>query len=237
MTNTIRTTIISGAALLSSAVSQTTNANSHPSDSLPPSPLRIVWQLDGTNAIAGRIPQIFGAPKIVSASDGGPALRFNGKTDGLIVPANPMSEWPVFTVEVLFRPDLNGPRAQRFLHIADHAGNRVLLETRTTSDGKFWVLDTYLACCNKKGRTLRNRAKRHQAGKWVWVALVYDGQKMTEYVNGVREFEGHTRFPPMTDGVTALGMRLNQVFWFKGSLKEIRFHPVALATEALQRAK
>jgi hypothetical protein len=193
----------------------------------------IVWKIDNTAVIGGKAPQVIGAPKIINASVGEIALQFNGRGDGLIVPVNPIAGWSSFTIEVLFQPDANGPRAQRFLHIADRLGSRALVETRTT-DGKSWILDTYLARPTKKGRTLRNRTKRHPTGKWAWVALVYDGYKMTHYVNGVREFEGRTIFPPMADGVTSIGMRLNKVFWFKGNIKEIRFTPAALATDALQ---
>jgi hypothetical protein len=196
-------------------------------------PVPIVWTLSNTAVIGGQKPQVLGAPRIVDMSAGGPALKFDGQTDGLILPVNPIAGWPSFTIEVLFRPDANGPRAQRFLHIADRLGSRVLIETRTT-DGKSWILDTYLAG-SKKRRTLRNRTKRHPADKWAWVALVYDGRKMVHYVNGMREFEGRTVFPPMADGTTSLGMRLNQVFWFKGSIKEVRFSPTALAPDILQR--
>jgi hypothetical protein len=196
------------------------------------SPAQIMWKLDNITNIGGQKPQVLGAPKLIDASAGGPALHFNGQNDGLIVPVNPIAGWPSFTIEVLFRPDANGPRAQRFLHILDPLGGRVLIETRT--DGKSWILDTYLAH-TKKGRTLRNRAKSHPLGQWTWVALTYDGKKMIDYVNGVRDLEGRTSFPSMTNGVTSVGMRLNQVFWFKGSIKEARFTSVALKPDALQR--
>ena len=196
------------------------------------SPTEIVWKLDNTDMIGGHKPQLLGAPTIVNAPSGGPALQFNGRSDGLIVPVNPIAGWRAFAIQALLRPAANGPRAQRFLHIADQLGRRVLMETR--SSGNSWVLDTYLAR-TRKGRTLRNRAKHHPAGQWAWVALVYDGKKMSHYVNGMQELQGRTVFPPMTNGVTSLGMRLNQVFWFKGCLKEVRFTPVALPAEALQR--
>ena len=38
----------------------------------------------------------------------------------------------------------------------------------------------------------------------------------------------------MLAGKTSLGVRQNLVYWFKGSLREVRFHPVALASAALQ---
>jgi hypothetical protein len=193
----------------------------------------IVWKIDNTTVVGDKTPKVIGAPKQINAPSGEPALKFNGQSDGLIVPVNPIAGWPLFTIEVLFLPDANGPRAQRFLHVADRLGSRALIETRTTTDGKSWILDTYLARPTK-GRTLRNRTKRHPTGKWAWVALVYDGAKMTEYVNGARELEGRAIFPPMADGLTSIGMRLNKVFWFKGCIKEIRFTPAALAPDALQ---
>jgi hypothetical protein len=176
---------------------------------------------------------VLGAPRLVDAAAGGPALQFNGQTDGLVFPVNPIAGWAGFTIEVLIRPDTDGPRAQRFLHIDDGCGSRALLETRSPH-GKLWVLDTFLRCPDSH-RTLRNRARRHPAGKWTWVALVYDGKQMTDYVNGVRQLEGRVAFPPMTTGSTSLGVRLNRVYWFKGCIKEVRFHPAALAPEALQR--
>jgi hypothetical protein len=193
----------------------------------------IVWKLDNMSSIGGQKPQVLGAPQFVDATAGGPALRFNGRTDGLVLPLNPIAGWTNFTIEVLFQPDANGPRAQRFLHIADRAGGRALIETRA-ADGRTWILDTYLAR-TKHGRTLRNRAQRHACERWAWVALVYDGKQMADYVNGVRQFQGRIAFPPMTTGSMSLGARLNRVYWFKGCLKEVRFHPTALAPEALQR--
>jgi hypothetical protein len=39
----------------------------------------------------------------------------------------------------------------------------------------------------------------------------------------------------MQDGQMSIGVRLNQVFWYKGAIREVRFHPVALAPAVLQR--
>ncbi len=73
----------------------------------------------------------------------GDAICFDGKNDGWFLPVNPLKDLKEFTVEVLFRPDHDGPEEQRFLHIGEIHGDRVLIETRTTSDGK-WYLDTYI---------------------------------------------------------------------------------------------
>ena len=196
-------------------------------------PSQVVWTLDNVESVGGHKPEVLGAPKIVDKAAGGPALQFNGRNDGLIFPLNPLAAWATFTIEVLIRLDADGPRAQRFLHIDDRRGSRALLETRS-DDGKSWILDAFLRS-GKDHRTLRNRVRRHLPGQWAWVALVYDGKQMTDYVNGVRELEGRAVFPPMTSGYTSLGVRLNRVYWFKGCIKEVRFHPAALAPEALQR--
>jgi hypothetical protein len=39
----------------------------------------------------------------------------------------------------------------------------------------------------------------------------------------------------MLAGQMSIGVRQNLVFWYKGAIGEIRFHPVALEPTALQR--
>jgi len=65
--------------------------------------------------------------------------------------------------------------------------------------------------------------------------MEYDGKKMTSFVNGKKELEGKFNFSVMTKGNISLGVRLNKVDWFKGQIKEIRFHPEALQPQGLQR--
>lgn len=196
-------------------------------------PVPVVWTLDSVASIGGHQPIVLGAPKIVGEAAGGPALQFNGQSDGLVFPINPLAGWPKFTIEVLFLPETDGPTAQRFLHIQDERGSRGLMETRIVG-GKSWALDTFLLC-GESSLTLRDRTKLHPTGKWAWVAVVYNGKKMTHYINGVKELEGKVAFLPMTSGRMSLGVRLNQVHWFKGNIKEVRFTRAALPPDALQR--
>jgi hypothetical protein len=58
---------------------------------------------------------------------------------------------------------------------------------------------------------------------------------MSSYVNRKKELEGKIDFPPMTIGDISIGVRLNKVNWFKGLIREIRFHPQALNTLAMQQ--
>lgn len=194
----------------------------------------VVWPVDSTTSVGGHAPRVLGAPRVVE-SPHGKAVSFDGIDDGLIVPANPLAGLGAFTIEVLFLPEADGPAEQRFLHIEDEAGARALIETRLNTDGK-WALDTFLM--NGANRLpLLDRTLLHPAGVWAWVALRYDGRLMSSYVNGKKELEGAITFPPMQKGGrTSLGVRLNEVYWFKGAIREVRFHPSALAPESVQRS-
>jgi hypothetical protein len=193
----------------------------------------VVWTLDNVTSIGGHKPEVLGAPQILDAAAGGPALRFNGQNDGLFVPVNPLAGWPKFTVEVLLLPETNCPEEQRFVYVTDDDGDRVTLETRS-ADGRSWCLDTCLWNSDNP-QTLRDPDALHPNGKWSWVALVYDGETMSHYVNGVKELESATAFAPMTGGQVSLGVRNDRRYWFKGSIKEVRFIPEALNSNALQR--
>lgn len=192
-----------------------------------------VWPVDSTTSVGGHAPRVLGAPRVIESAQG-KALSFDGIDDGLIVPANPLAGLGAFTIEVLFLPEAGGPAEQRFLHVEDEAGARALIETRLTPDGK-WALDTFLM--NGTNRLpLLDRTLLHPTGVWTWAALRYDGRLMSSHVNGRKELEGSITFPPMQKGGrTSLGVRLNEVYWFKGAIAEVRFHPRALATEEMRR--
>lgn len=189
---------------------------------------QVIWKLDSATSVGGHKPETLGAPTPVNA-----ALQFDGLSDGLIVPVNPLAVWKTFTIEVLIMPAADGPAAQRFLYIVDERNSRVSLETRF-ADGQSWCLDTYLLG-GKDNCTLRDTTKLHPTGQWTWVALVYDGKTMAHYVNGVKELEAEVVFSPMASGRTSLGVRLDRAYWFKGLIKEVRFCPAALPPETLQR--
>ncbi len=197
----------------------------------------ITWQLYNPALIGGYKPVILGNPLMMGDTTGA-SLFFNGVNDGLIIPTIPMEGWTRFTIEVLFKPGGTGPSAPRFIHFQDKDANRGTLEVRVTSK-KTWYLDTFLkngkTGTADKGLTLIDSNIQHETDKWYWAALVYDGKKMFSYVNGVKELEGETNFTAMTTGEISLGVRLNKVNWFKGFIREIRFHPAALDALALQQ--
>lgn len=176
---------------------------------------------------------VLGSPQAVDRAAGG-GLRFNGTSDGLIVPVNVLEGLDRFTIELLLRPDADGPAEQRFFHAQDAEGHRALLELRLDPDGR-WSLDTFLYSV-KQRLALLDRTQTHPADRWSWVALVYDGATMSGYVDGVLQGSGGIVFPPMRAGQTSLGVRLNRVAWFKGAIREVRVHPRALKSNELSRA-
>jgi hypothetical protein len=193
----------------------------------------VTWELKNIHCIGGLKTEILGNP-LIETDGKDTSIDFNGIDDGLIVPDIPIKGWSVFTIEVLFKPDGDGPIAPRFIHFEDTAFRRGTFEIRLTNK-KQWYLDAFL----KNGKTDRGLAlidstKLHPADQSFWVAMEYDGKKMISFVNGKKELEGEINFSAMTEGKISLGVRLNKVDWFKGQIKEIRFHPEALKSQGLQ---
>ena len=189
-----------------------------------------IWRMDDPAHVAGTTTLVLGNPRV--RSDG---LEFDGARDGIFVPLNPLADWAAFTIEILFRPDESGGAEQRFVHIEDSKGSRVMMETRLDGKGHWW-LDTFL---RDEGASLPliDPQRTHPTGAWYWAAVRYDGKTktMSHFVNGEKEREGAVVFRPMTNGQTSIGVRQNRVFWYKGLVREIRFHPEALPPEQLQR--
>jgi hypothetical protein len=197
---------------------------------VPPS---VVWQLDSLAHIGGHAITVEGAPRLVQ-TEIGPAVEFNGESDGLFLDVNPLAGLRAFTVEILFNPDPDGQEEQRFLHFEEaHTGNRALIELRMLPAAS-WCLDTFLRS-GEVGLTLIDRSARHPSSIWHVAALVYDGRNMAHYVNGVRETSGEIAFAPLGHGRTSIGVRQNRVSWFRGRISSIRITPDALPADRLLR--
>jgi hypothetical protein len=194
----------------------------------------ITWHLDNIDLIGGIKPTMLGSP-VIKTEGKNRSVYFNGVNDVLVVPSIPIMGWSAFTIEVLFKPEGDGTPAPRFIHFEDTALNRGTFELRLTKDNQ-WYLDAFLKNGKtNKGLALIDSTLLHPVNKWYWAAMVYDGKKIHSYVNGQKELEGLVDFPPMTQGNFSLGARLNKVNWFKGQIREIRFHPSTLEAGKLQR--
>ena len=190
----------------------------------------VTWRLDNLQRIGNHAVAVVGTPRVVQ-TEIGPAVEFNGSTDGLFVDANPIAGLRQFTIDIVFQPAADGPEEQRFLHVEEaSAGNRALIELRMPpgdpGGGARWALDTYLRS-GEAGLTLLDRAQTHPAARWHVATLTYDGKAMTHYVDGVREVSGETVFAPLGAGRTSIGVRQNRVSWFKGRIHSLRVAPSA----------
>lgn len=187
------------------------------------------WKIDSIESIAGNPVTKFGEPVVIGTKHG-QAVQFDGIDDGLIVKSNPLGEALSFTIEVVFRPDSAFPQntEQRFIHFQnpDNENRRVLIEIRLTSDNK-WFLDTFIMS-ERSSRTLYASEYLHPIGRWYHAALVYENNTMKHYVNGVEEMSGEVKYLPIEGGYTSLGVRMNQVYWFKGAIQLLKVTPRAL---------
>ncbi len=170
-----------------------------------------------------------GNPKVID-SPYGKAILFDGIADSYSFPFNPLKSLTCFTIEVLIRPDLKGPDAQRFLHIGEVDGDRMLIETRIT-EGNKWYLDTYIQSGNSQ-KTLVDKKLVHSLGSWYHVALTLDKNgEMTNYINGKMEIKGSVDFKQINSGEMSIGVRRNKVSWYKGAIYLIKISPEVIKPE------
>ena len=193
-----------------------------------------IWRVENTAKIGGHAVTVIGAPR-VQEQDGRRAVVFDGAHDGLLVPAVPLAGAKAYTIEILFWPAEGGLAEQRFFHAQDADERRAMIETRLDGKGSWW-LDTYIQT-GPPGVTLVDRTKLHPTNRWYWAALRYDGTTMAHFVNGRKELERPAAYTPFTTGQTSLGVRQNKVFWFKGAIREVRFHREALPEAKLQKVQ
>jgi len=184
-----------------------------------------IWHLDSLTGIGGVRPLVLGQPAIIESPQG-KAIQFDGADDAVILDLNALSGAESFTLEVVFRPDPDGKPEQRFVHVQEVDDHRILVETRLTPDGR-WFLDTFLKS-GASERTLYAKDFPHPTGEWYHAALTYRNGTMRHFVNGVPEMEGTVDFRPMAGGQTSIGVRLNRVFWYKGAVRAVGFTPKAL---------
>jgi Concanavalin A-like lectin/glucanases superfamily len=173
---------------------------------------------------------VLGKPRPVEV-DGISALRFAGQGDAVVMKRNPLEALREFTISVHIRPDSHGAAEQRFLHLEDRLGRRLLLELRLDEGGD-WALDSFVKT-RREERVLLDRKRRHSAGEWHLVVLRCDGREIAAFVDGAKELSGRVDFEPMDEGECSLGARLNRVFWFTGELGNVRIYPCALTDDTI----
>jgi Concanavalin A-like lectin/glucanases superfamily len=193
-----------------------------------------VWRFDQINSLGGHPATLLGHPHVID-SPYGKAVEFNGVDDALFVGVHPLAGVSEYTWEVIFRPDADGPEAQRFFHLQEQdsktgkdTDNRMLFEIRIV-DGQ-WCLDSF-ASSNGNSRTLLNCKALHPLGKWYRVTAVYDGNELRNYVGDELQGSGDLKLVPQLAGHSSVGVRINKVYWFKGAVLMARMTKKALPVE------
>jgi hypothetical protein len=201
-------------------------------------PAQEVWTFDRVDRIGGHATTVLGHPRVVDTPQG-KAIEFNGVDDGLQLDVHPLAGAETFTFEAIFRPD-GGNAEQRWFHLEQNPANgsdensRMLFEIRVI-DGQ-WCLDAF----NKSGavqKALMNRQNLHPLGRWFHVAAVYDGKEFRSYVDGVPDGAAAIQLAPQGAGRTSIGVRMNQLFYFKGAVRMARFSRRALTPAEFLHAK
>ena len=86
-------------------------------------------------------------------------------------------------------------------------------------------------------KALLNPRNLHELGRWHHVAAVYDGTEFRSYVDGVQDGAAKVHLTPQGAGRTAVGVRMNKVFYFKGAVRTARFTRRALPPSKFLRVK
>jgi hypothetical protein len=198
-----------------------------------------VWRFDNLSRIGGMSPKVEGSPQLV-ASPIGTAVQFNGSDTALFFPGRPLVGAKAFTIEAVFRPE-GGDFQQRWMHIAEtdpatgldanpggtaDPNPRFMFEVRVVKNQ--WYLDAFVQ--SKAGsKALAFPEKLHPINQWYAVEQTYDGKTYRAYVNGVLEGEADVAFTPHGPGHMMVGVRINRVNYFKGSVALARFTDKALS--------
>jgi hypothetical protein len=171
---------------------------------------------------------VIGNPETIT-SPYGDAVLFNGVSEGILIDYSPLQNLSDFTIEVIMRPDTGGLKAQRFLHMGEMNGDRVMFETRLTNDGQ-WYLDAYVKSI-EASVIMIDSTKLHPLGEWYNFTLVNKNGALEVFLNGTSEFIEKIPFSAFSEGKTSVGVRQNKVSWYKGAIYQVRITPKALSSE------
>lgn len=185
----------------------------------------VFWRVDNLTQIGGKAVTVSGSPKVVQ-TELGTAVEFDGIKDGLLVSDNPMNGATEFTIEMILKPYSGGAVEQRYLHFQQDDNNRILAELRNNNNLN-WSLDTFIKS-GASNQTLLDYSLVHSLNNWVHIAITYKNGVMTSYVNGIQELVGAVTYQVVNSGQTSLGVRMNQVAWFKGAIHSVKVTHQAL---------
>lgn len=185
----------------------------------------IDWTFTRLDEVGGHKTTLVGAPSLFE-TPAGKAVAFDGM-NAIFLDTNPLAGLTKFTAEVVFRPATAGGKEQRFLHFQEGGTeNRLLFELRLI-EGDRWFLDTFIK--SEAGNYTQFAEKfPHPIGPWYHAAVTMDGQTMRHYVNGTEEMSTAATYAPQKAGQASIGVRINKVSWYTGSISRVRVTPRVL---------
>ena len=197
-----------------------------------------VWIFDNLENIGGIHATALGHPHVIDSSVG-KAVQFNGVDDALYIDEDALTGVDHFTVEAIFRPESGGAPEQRWFHLSEQdpttkadTDNRYLFEIRVV-DNK-WALDSY-AKGGPGGAPLLNIKSLYPLDQWYAVEMVYDGSEFRNYINGELQGKAPLHIVPHGPGHTSVGVRINKINYFKGSVREAKFTHRALTPDEFMK--
>lgn len=194
------------------------------------------WDINNLENIDGHAVTVLGDPT-VEETEIGPAVRFDGVLDQLMVDFNPVGDAKEFTVEVVFKPDACYPENvdPRFLHMQDPNDpqeKRVMIELRIDAGNKVYM-DGFMKT-DLESLPLIDESLVHSTEVWQHVAITYGDSTLTTYFNGVKELSGQLRYTDKiinTIGKTSLGARMNERSYYAGLMKYLKVSHAVLDPE------
>ncbi len=195
-----------------------------------------LWDISNLENIGGHDVAVLGDPQVES-TDLGPAIRFDGIEDQLIVDFNPVMDAKEFTVELVFKPDACYPNnlSPRFLHMQDPNDpeeKRVMIELRIDANNQVYM-DGFINT-DLESLPLMDANLVHPTQVWQHVAITYKDSVLTTYFNGVKELSGKLGYTDKivnTIGKTSLGARMNERSYYSGVMKFLKVSHAALDAE------
>jgi hypothetical protein len=139
-----------------------------------------------------------------------------------------------FTIQTLVYPEFTGTDDPRLIHLGDSVGNtpRLVIQMRANALGTWHA---YVSFYRNNLPTKLEATTNHASNQWYWLAVTYDGQTASVYVNGVLETSDTLTFGPMVAGSTSLGTRQNGQYYFPGCMREVEFFNSALPASQLSK--
>jgi hypothetical protein len=184
------------------------------------------WKFTNLNSLGECAINPEGNPTLITINND-TAWYFDGTDDRVVVDTNPLIGLNEFTFEVVFRIDEGGVSEQKFIHLQANPDIRILFEIEFKENGR-WYMENFIKAENGESIHLMDSTIDYPVNRWYHAAIVYKNNEFKQYINyNTLDIENLSWTPP-TDGSVSVGSRMNQVNYFTGAVREIRFADMAL---------